>query len=73
MSKSIPKIFALKPLRAICILDYLLYLDEDWICNEVEASKDWITHHEWLITQMWIKSKLRAKLPSIKEKLYKYI
>jgi len=69
MSKSIPKIFALNPLRAISILEYLLYLEQDWLCNKIEAAKDWITTHEWNITQMWIKSSLRSKLPQIMAKL----
>lgn len=69
MSKSIPKIFALRPERAIHILDYLLYLEEDWLCNKIEAAKDWITSHEWLVTQMWIRSNLRSKLPEIMTKL----
>ena len=71
MSKSIPKIYALRPLRAICILDYLLYLEQDDLCNEVEAKKDWITHGEWMVTQMWVKSKLRSKLPEVMSKLKK--
>ena len=63
------KVFLIRPLRAICILDYLLYLKEQDLCNYIEASKDWITKNEWDITQMYIKNP-NYKLKELKDKLY---
>lgn len=72
MNKSkIPRIYAVRPWRALAILDYLLYLDTTWDCNFIEASRDWITQSEWNITQMYVLNKnLRKNIPQIKEKLY---